>query len=59
MAEVMITRKGFKCERCPHKWIPKRIDEMPVQCPRCKSSFWNKPRKNKISKNVKTTEISN
>lgn len=45
MAEVLIKKKGFKCERCGHEWIP-RNEEMPIICPRCKSPYWNKSRKN-------------
>lgn len=44
MAEIEITKKGYKCERCGHTWIPKS-DEEPVTCPKCKSAYWNKPRK--------------
>lgn len=33
------------CLRCGHTWYP-RI-EKPVQCPRCKTLAWNKPRKTK------------
>ena len=39
-----ITLKGFICERCNHKWVP-REDEMPKVCPKCKSPYWDKPRK--------------
>jgi uncharacterized CHY-type Zn-finger protein len=39
-----ITLKGFVCERCNHKWVP-REDEMPKVCPKCKSPYWDKPRK--------------
>lgn len=44
MAEIEIKLKGFKCERCSHKWIP-RIKKKPIICPKCKSPYWNKPRK--------------
>ncbi|MBV9176918.1 MAG: hypothetical protein JO327_09965 [Nitrososphaeraceae archaeon] len=39
-----ITLKGFICERCGHKWAP-RENEVPKVCPRCKSPYWNTPRK--------------
>jgi predicted Zn-ribbon and HTH transcriptional regulator len=39
-----ITLKGFLCERCGHKWAP-RENEIPKVCPRCKSPYWNTPRK--------------
>jgi len=40
--------KSFKCKciRCEHEWL-KRQDTEPVACPKCKSSLWNIPRKNK------------
>ena len=44
MAEIKITLKGFKCERCKHEWIP-RNKERPIICPKCKSPYWDKPRK--------------
>jgi len=30
------------CLRCGNKWIAQK--ENPVSCPRCKSTYWNKPR---------------
>ncbi len=48
MAKVKITLAGFKCERCSHEWIPRNKGEEPAVCPKCKSPYWNKPRKNKI-----------
>lgn len=36
----------FECDRCHHKWIPRlKIDEEPTICPKCKSPYWNKPRR--------------
>jgi hypothetical protein len=37
---------AYKCERCGHIWTP-RGDKEPVVCARCKSPYWNIPRKNK------------
>jgi DNA-directed RNA polymerase subunit RPC12/RpoP len=34
----------FLCCRCQHEWHPRK-PERPVVCPRCKSAWWNKPRK--------------
>ena len=48
MGVVEIKKKGFKCERCNHEWIPRDINVEPVVCPSCKSPYWNKPRKNGI-----------
>jgi len=32
-----------QCKRCGGTWKP-RVDGVPVQCPRCKSPFWNRER---------------
>jgi hypothetical protein len=46
MARVPITVMGYKCERCAHEWIPRSVGSPPPEtCPKCKSPFWNKPRK--------------
>jgi len=50
MPLVEITKKGFKCERCKHEWIPNDIKQEPTVCPKCKSPYWNKPRKNNRGK---------
>jgi len=49
-----IKLEGYICERCSHKWISRsnRKTKNPVVCPRCKSPYWNIPRKN--LKKVKT-----
>ncbi len=41
-----VTVEGYLCERCSHVWVPQRrtVSE-PKICPRCKSAYWNKPRK--------------
>ena len=46
-----ITLMGYECTRCAHKWVPKVMgSEEPRVCPKCKSPYWNVPRK--------TTKIS-
>ena len=45
MAKVPITVMGYRCERCEHEWIPRNLDREPRVCPRCKSPYWNSPRK--------------
>ena len=35
----------LKCSKCKQEW--NAWTDHPVQCSRCKSPFWNKPRKNK------------
>ncbi len=41
-----IQMEGFQCERCEHIWAP-RGDAEPRVCPKCKSPYWNTPRKEK------------
>ena len=50
MGIVNITRKGFKCERCEHEWIPNDIKQEPTVCPKCKSPYSHKPPKNNKGK---------
>lgn len=46
MARVPITVMGYRCERCSHEWIPRRDNEnAPRVCPKCKSVYWDRPRK--------------
>ena len=55
MSSIDIKVKGFKCERCEHIWIPRvsleeltsgEIKDIPIICPKCKSPYWNRPKKN-------------
>jgi len=46
MARVPITVMGYRCERCAHEWIPRDSDNGgPRTCPKCKSPYWDRPRK--------------
>lgn len=36
---------GFQCERCLYTWAPRDKEREPVVCPKCKSPYWNKPRR--------------
>ncbi len=45
---------GFRCLRCEHEWLPRKTlqgddppegDQVPRVCPRCKSPYWNRPRR--------------
>ena len=40
-----VTLEGFRCERCEHEWVPRDKGQEPTVCPKCKSPYWNKPRK--------------
>ena len=42
---AIITMKGYICERCEHKWAPRALGQEPKVCPKCKSPYWNTPRK--------------
>lgn len=46
MAKVKIEIWGYKCERCGHEWVP-RNEPTPLVCPKCKSPYWNRPRRAK------------
>lgn len=41
---IKVTLTGNRCERCDHEWVP-RANSEPTVCPRCKSPYWNRPRK--------------
>jgi DNA-directed RNA polymerase subunit RPC12/RpoP len=44
MPKVML--EGYQCIRCGHTWLPRsKVEELPTICPKCKSPYWNKPRK--------------
>lgn len=45
MAKVFI--RGYRCERCRHEWIPRNWEDTPKVCPKCKSPYWDTPRKNR------------
>jgi DNA-directed RNA polymerase subunit RPC12/RpoP len=49
MARVPITVMGYRCERCSHEWIPRAAEQEPSVCPKCKSPYWNRPRKKPTS----------
>jgi len=45
----------YICERCGYEWESRLVNIKPITCPRCKSPYWNKKRKNgrnKSNKNV-------
>jgi len=45
LPKVPITVMGFRCERCGHEWIPRDSEYEPATCPKCKSPYWNRPRR--------------
>lgn len=42
---AIVKLSGFKCERCRHEWLPRNHEDNPRVCPKCKSPYWDKPRK--------------
>jgi DNA-directed RNA polymerase subunit RPC12/RpoP len=49
MPRVPITVMGYRCERCSHEWIPRDARQDPSVCPKCKSPYWNRPRRKATS----------
>lgn len=51
---VKIQVWGYRCLRCEHEWVPRGVGQLdpknppkeePRVCPKCKSPYWNIPRK--------------
>jgi hypothetical protein len=38
----MVMLLGCRC-RCGHEWLPRRAEERPKVCPKCKSPNWERP----------------
>ncbi len=56
MAVFQKTVWAFRCERCSggtYEWLPRKPvsgdepppEKLPTVCPKCKSPYWNKPRR--------------
>ena len=45
MAKKQIKVYQYTCERCEPEWIPRDVENEPRVCPKCKSPYWNRPRK--------------
>ena len=51
-----VTIEAFQCTRCGHVWAPRggilvgavTEDEKPKVCPRCKSPYWDRPRRRPV-----------
>lgn len=43
MAKIQLW--GYRCERCGHEWLPREKAQEPRVCPKCKTPYWNVPRK--------------
>lgn len=44
-----IEMRGFRCHRCLHAWVPYDPKNPPRVCPKCKSPYWDRPRKEKAT----------
>jgi predicted Zn-ribbon and HTH transcriptional regulator len=47
MPEIEIKVKGYLCNNCGYKWVPRSYKEKPLICPKCKSARWDKEPKKK------------
>lgn len=47
MGMVKVQLWGYRCERCGHEWLPRATsgDRLPKVCPKCKSPYWDTPRR--------------
>ena len=55
MSKVLIM--GYRCQRCGHEWLPRRNSKNPPKvCPKCKSPYWDRPRKKPPKKRNSTKE---
>ena len=60
MARVPITIMGYRCDRCGHEWLPRRkVETDPRICPKCKTAYWNQPRRAAMSYEDFRTKIEN
>ncbi len=52
MGEIKLD--GYICERCGHIWVPRLkhsiVPKKPIVCPKCKSPYWDIPKKLKPKK---------
>ncbi len=44
MAEIHLTLPGYRCERCGHEWQKRGAGTIKT-CPKCRTPYWNTPRK--------------
>ena len=51
---MRIQIKKVKCKRCGHEWVPRK--EEIIICPKCKSPYWNRDKKEKISNKMKSKQ---
>ena len=49
MSKEAFESQILECKRCGHHWIPQSKGTIPVICPYCKSSYWNKDKVRGVS----------
>jgi predicted Zn-ribbon and HTH transcriptional regulator len=42
--------KKLRCNRCGYEWWPRDPTKTPAVCAKCKTPYWNKPRKYKLKR---------
>jgi len=47
---------GYRCERCEHEWLPRDKGHDPKVCPKCKSPYWDRPRRAVSAKHMGSLE---
>lgn len=45
MGKRVLEIEGFFCERCRHEWISRGKRKEPMVCPKCKTPYWDEPRR--------------
>jgi len=57
---AIIKTDAFKCERCGHVWISEKYtpENLPIACAKCKSPYWNRPRKSETRSRESGIEIT-
>ena len=40
----LVKLDGCRC-RCGHEWLPREPGEKPRVCPKCKSPYWDRPKR--------------
>jgi len=36
---------GYRCNRCEHEWVARNKTDRPTVCPKCKSPYWDKKKR--------------
>ena len=37
----MTTVSLCRCRHCGHQWLPRKVGEKPVECPKCQRRHWD------------------